>query len=226
MIAGPVPDGSFILAEYDPESMWYIASSAIATKWLRGGGRLLFCCASQPTDRIRSQLKRLGLDPEQDERQLRLQFWDFYTASTGLKSSEKYAFDSLKVADLSIFFSKLLTSPIVRPLNPEWLRVFDDFSFLDRFNAERSWVELILSRIIPTAYTWRSTIVAGILRGVHSEWAYKRLEAAADGVVDFKVDETNGRTRDLVRVRQMRNAGFDRQWHELKVNENLEIQLA
>ena len=40
-----------------------------------------------------------------------------------------------------------------------------------------------------------------------------------------KVEEEGQSTRDLIRIRSMRNVHFDREWHELKIGHNFEITL-
>jgi KaiC/GvpD/RAD55 family RecA-like ATPase len=35
------------------------------------------------------------------------------------------------------------------------------------------------------------------------------LEAAADGVIDIKLDETSEEARSMMRIRSIRNVGFD-----------------
>jgi len=64
-----------------------------------------------------------------------------------------------------------------------------------------------------------------LIRGFHSEWAYRALEAAVDGIIDFKLDETRDEIANLMGVRSMRNVGFDSRWHRLKFNENFEVSL-
>jgi KaiC/GvpD/RAD55 family RecA-like ATPase len=51
------------------------------------------------------------------------------------------------------------------------------------------------------------------------------MEAAVDGIIDFKLEEEGKRTRDLMRIRSMRNVHFDREWHELKIGDNFEVTL-
>jgi len=63
------------------------------------------------------------------------------------------------------------------------------------------------------------------VRGVHSDWAYRRLEDAYDGIIDFKLDELSDPPRNLMRIRSMRDVGFDGRWSQLKMAENLEISL-
>ena len=63
------------------------------------------------------------------------------------------------------------------------------------------------------------------MKGMHSGWVYNRLEAAADGVLDIKVEEEGRAIRDIIRIRSMRNVHFDREWHELTMRENFEVTL-
>lgn len=219
---GSIPAGSNLLVEYDATSQWYNAALTIAAGWLRDGGGVGYGVAAQPPENIRAQLKRLGLNAAELERDDRLAIYDFYAATMGLKSNEKYTWDSLKVADMSILVSKLMKEA---PVGTDWLRIWDDLSCLDRFNDEKSWVEFMLARFIPLAVSWKSTGIRGVIRDVHSDRAYKRLEAAHDGVIDFKLDEAGDPPRNLIRIRSMRNVVFDGRWYPLKVRENFEVTL-
>jgi len=234
LLKTPLKPGASILVEYDPTSTWYQASLTMAAEWLRTGGVVSYHVAAQPPDNIRSQLVQMGLDVQKLEADDRLRLFDWYTATLGRKSKEKYAFYSLRAADLSVLFSKyLMASPDSAPSvdaippipSPDWLRILDDVSCLARFNEEKSWVEFVRTRIVPIASLWTSTGIGGIIKGIHSDWTYKNLEAASDGVIDFKLDETTEEARSAIRIRSMRNMGFDARWHLLKTDENLEITL-
>ena len=221
LIADPLPAGFNLLVEFDPDSQWYAASITIAAGWLKTGGEVSYSAFAQPPDRIRSQLSRLGLNCEELERQERLRILDWYTMTLGQKSKEKFAPPSLKVADLSIWQRDVMRqSPA-----PGTLRAVDDGLGLVRFNDERAVVEFVLTRYIPSAAQRGLTTITGVIRGVHSDWVYKQLEAANDGIIDFKLEEDGGKTRDLMRIRSLRNVHFDREWHELKLEENFEVAL-
>ena len=94
-----------------------------------------------------------------------------------------------------------------------------------RFNDERAWVEFIVTRVFPSASHSKSTLIVGVIRGIHREWVYRQLEDAADGVIDFKIDELDEETRDVFRIRSMRNVPFNRRWVPLKIGENLEVSI-
>jgi KaiC/GvpD/RAD55 family RecA-like ATPase len=231
LLKAPLVPGASLLVEYDPTSSWYRASLTIAAGWLKAGGVVSYHVAAQPPENIRSQLSQLGLNVKQLETDDKLRVFDWYTATLGRKSHEKYAFYSLKAADLSVLFAKYMmateqgidsTPPAP---SPDWLRILDDASCLARFNEEKSWIEFVRTRMIPIASLWKSTGIVGLIKGIHSDSAYKNLEAASDGVIDVKLDETTEEPRSMMRIRSMRNVGFDARWHQLMTGENSEVTI-
>ena len=183
---------------------------------------MIYHAYSQSPKSIRSKLKLKGLDADALEESESIEIWDWYTSQLGLKSEEKIAVQSLKVADLSIQFSR----DYMRRSMGGVLQVSDNTSALARFNDEKAWVEYVLTRVIPSTKSNQSVLIRGIMKSVHSEWAYKQHEGSHDGIVDFKLEEEGRTTRDFMRIRSMRDVHFDREWHELKVGENFEVTLA
>lgn len=211
--------------------MWFNASLNIVAEWLRTGGRAEYITHAQAPEDLRSRLKRI--EPRIDDYEVKdaaarnwdskFVIWDGYSLTLGQKSKEKYAEESLKVSDLSLTFSQ----EIMRETPPiGTLVISDDLSVLSRFNDEKNWVEFELTRQFPAGKLQIVTHLYGLLKGVQSEWAYKRLEAASDGVIEFKVDDASDPPRSLIRIRSMRSVGFDGRWHQLNLNENLEVSLA
>jgi len=219
---GPIPAGSNILVEFDPASQWYNASVTIIAGWLKTGGRARYTLSTQPPDDFRSQLNRYVQNVSELESKDILQIWDLYSVTLGQKSKEKYTIDSLKVADMSIQYA---TQMMRQPIAPDILLIGDDETVAARFNDEKNWVEFTLTRDFPNVKLRKLSGISGLLRGVLSDWAQKRLEGAADGIIDFRIEEVGNVTRDLIRIRSMRGVGFDREWHELKISENLEVSL-
>jgi KaiC/GvpD/RAD55 family RecA-like ATPase len=223
---GPVPAGSNLLVEFDPASQWYNSCSTMVAGWVKDGGSVGYNGFIQPPNNVRLQLSRIGLDVNDLERNDRLRVYDWYTPTLGRKSKERYGIDSLKVADQSIEF-RLSEDDLNNPEETEWpesLRIVDNFSTLARFNDEKSWVEFMLTRVYPIGPFRKSTLIFGIMKGVHSEWAYKQLEGSVDGIIDFRL-ETLERTRDVLQIKTMRNVHFNREFHELRVGENFEVTL-
>jgi KaiC/GvpD/RAD55 family RecA-like ATPase len=217
-----IPLGSNILVEFDPTSQWYNACLTIATGWLKQGGSLYYHDYSQPPDKIRLKLQRLGLQVDALEKQEKLRIYDWYTSQLGQKSKEKFAVPSMKVADLSIWILKdwMPSTP-----KSEVLEISDNTSAVARFNDEKVWVEYVLTRILPTSSLIKTIDLRGAMKGVHSDWAYKQLEGAHDRVIDFKVEELSGQWRNLISVRILRDVGFDGQWRQLRTLENLEVAI-
>jgi len=219
---GPMPAGSNILVEYDAASQWYNASITITAGWLMTGGRADYDAFAHPTDDIRSHLRRIGLEPEVLEQQEKLNITDWYTATLGQKSKEKHSHETLKIPELSIYFAQTLMRG--EP-EPDHLYMEDDDSTFARFNDEKTWIELELTRILPGFRLRKAIGFCAVMKGVHSEWVYKRLEGICDAVIDFKVDETGEEARDLMRIRSMRSVSFDRKWHIIKMSKNFEVTL-
>ena len=111
------------------------------------------------------------------------------------------------------------------PPIPDYLRIWDTNSHFARFNEEKVWIEYELTRVIPTGHLRQSTGIGGIIRGVHSDWVYKQLEAAYDGVVDFRLDSEGEEIINRMRIRSMRNVAFDSRWHDLKLTNNFEVTI-
>jgi len=231
LVSEPVPAGSNLLVEYDAASQWYRASLNITKEWLNGGGQVGYNVAAQFPDSLRAQLRKLGLNVEQVEADGRLEIWDWYTVTLGQKSNEKFVgANSLKAADLSIVIAKEVKTFLAGTDSgmggdPQFLRIWDNASVLARFNENKAWVEFLVTRIFPSAFYSKSTLVMGVIREIHDDWVYRQLEEAADGVIDFKTEDSDGETRDVVRIRSMKSVAFDRKWHRLDISDNLGVTL-
>lgn len=221
LTTAPLPSGSSLMVVYDGGSQWYNALNTIGAEWLKMGGTFYYNVTAQPIDRLRSNLSRLGVNTEELEKQDRLRFADWYTPTLGQKSKERFTSDSLKVGDLSIAFSKFIKDTF----GPQVLRAWDSTSFLARFNDEKSFVEFVLSRPISAAYSKNSNLILAFIKGYHSDWVYTALEAAVDGIIDLKLDDSGDRPQNLVRIRSMRNVGYDGRWRKLEVDENLRVTM-
>jgi KaiC/GvpD/RAD55 family RecA-like ATPase len=222
LTSGPIPNGSNLLVEFDATSQWYNASISIGAGWIRTGGTLAYNVTAQAPERIRKRFSEIHNQSHELEANGTLRIFDWYTATLGRKSKEPLSQDSLRIADLSIQFSR---GEIPGPPIPYVLGITDNASVLARFNDEKPWIEFALTRAIPSSYARQSTSIDGILNGVHSEWASRQLEAAYDGVIDFKLEQDGKQTRDVMRVRSLRDLTHDREWHELRVDSNLEISI-
>jgi len=227
LLTEPLPAGSNLLVVYDATSQWYRVSLNIAREWLRAGGDVGYNVAAQRPDNIRSQLEKLGLNVKELEAGGKLEIWDWYSATLGQKPKDALVgASSLKAADLSISIAQDELKPAMAgEAYPEYLRIWDNSSVLARFNEDKAWVEFLLTRVFPSGSYTKSTLLVGLIRGVHTEWVYGQLEDAADGVIDCKLEEIDEETSDVLRIRSMRNVGYDRKWHRVNIGENLEVTI-
>lgn len=227
LLTEPLPAGSNLLVVYDATSQWYRVSLNIAREWLRAGGDVGYNVAAQRPDNIRSQLEKLGLNVKELEADGKLEIWDWYSATLGQKPKDALVgASSLKAADLSISIAQDELKPAMAgEAYPEYLRIWDNSSVLARFNEDKAWVEFLLTRIFPSGSYTKSTLLVGLIRGVHTEWVYGQLEDAADGVIDCKLEEIGEETSDVLRIRSMRSVGYDRKWHRVNIGENLEVTI-
>jgi KaiC/GvpD/RAD55 family RecA-like ATPase len=224
LTTGPIPAGSNLLVVFDPASDWYNAALTITVGWLQSGGRVHYNASVRGPDVVRSQLKRLGLDSDSLEKEDRLRVYDWYTLTLGGKAADKDPVPSLKIQDLSPQYATWMKGGGLNE-DATTLRVIDSDSTLARFNDERIWTEFLLTRVYPRGPLWKATRVSPVVRGLHSDWVYRTLESGADGIIDFKLDETQDPACNLVRIRNLRDVRFDGKWHRLKVDENLAVKL-
>jgi len=139
---------------------------------------------------------------------------------------------SLKIADLSLEWLKTSKSGARAPYDivefwPEGsLIIAESFSGILRFNEEKAFVEWMESRVNPEERRRKSITIQGVVRGIHSDWLYKRMESASDGIIDLRVMEREEETKNLVRVRSLKGQLHDSHWHEIAIKSNGEAVLA
>jgi hypothetical protein len=114
-------------------------------------------------------------------------------------------------------------APISRP--GDVLRIGDSSLTVLRFSDEKNFVEFVQSRGLPSVKLTRQIQMTSYIRGAHSDWFYKQLEAAHEGIIDFRLDDTADPARNLMRVRSLRDVGFDGRLHQLKIGTSLEVTL-
>ena len=60
----------------------------------------------------------------------------------------------------------------------------------------------------------------GFGRGLHSDWFYRRLENAADGLVEVRVMERDDKLGTFLRVSSLKGQQHDAGWHRVEVKPN------
>ena len=199
--------------------------------------------ARSPED-VKRSIAEIGVDITSAEKSGRLVVEDWYSATlTGgrLEPAGTHAglFEpipgglrvrSLKVADLSVEWLKTRkVGPQAYDIVDHWpagsMIIVESFSGMLRFNEEKPFVEWMESRVNPEERRRKSITLQGFVRGIHSDWLYKRMESASDGVIDIRVMERGDETKSLLRVRSLKGQPHDSRWHEIEIKSNGEASL-
>ena len=176
-------------------------------------------------DKLRARLQQSGFDTAKLEADDKLRIQDYYTATLGKISRESHP-NPVKVNEMTLAWAKVIKWAEQNGPETHLLRIWNNLSTLGRFNDEKTWVEFILSRDLLLGEKLGATTIRGIVKGVHEEWVYRRLEDSHDGIIDMKLEDAGKETLDMIRIRGMREVNFDRKWHQLKVDRTFTVSLA
>ncbi len=238
LIPDGIKAGSILLVEYDSESQWLSVATTITARYVENGSNACHCACARPRADVRSDLSRLGLDVDKSEDDGLLRVDDWYSASlsadratgrpryyevVGEGARSHVRFNSMKVTDLSVEWLKLMKdgSPyIVDSWPPGHLIIIESLSPMLRFNEEKTFLDWVEARFNPFARSTRDIELHGLVRGVHSESLYRRMESASDGLVDIRVMERGDEVKNLFRVRSLKGQPHDTRWHEIQVKSN------
>jgi KaiC/GvpD/RAD55 family RecA-like ATPase len=235
------------LIEFDPDSQWFSVASTIAVHYLLAKRHVAYLAFASPPYDVEHAFSDLGIDVAAAESSGLLAIEDWYSASLSGGRLEPATIEgpmferidgrmrvrSLKVADLSVEWLKTSkTGPhpahdIVEFWPAGSLAVSESCSVILRFNEEKAFIEFYESRIRPAERKRKNLItLQGIMRGVHSDWLYSRMENASDGVIDLRVLEREDEVANFLRVRTLRGQPHDSRWHKIEVMKSGEARLA
>lgn len=217
ILHGLIPEGvpyrTAIIIEYDPDSSYYQILESTVHDLLRAGQVVSFFDYTRFPDQVREDLRALGSDIDELEARGMFHLYDGYSATLGIKSKEKLALESLKVADISLYFLKM-----TKDENP----IRNDVGFSDsgtvglRYNDERAFLDWYATRVIPRVKLHDRISFSAFVTGVHSEAFYKSIEDMCDGVVDVRFDDSAGLPRTKLRVRAFKVGRFNGSWRHVK----------
>ena len=246
LLAGLIPDGvkpgTLFLVEFDPDSQWLAVAATIAAGYLRAGGRVSYVALLRPPETVRENLVALGVDISAAAEEGRFVVDDYYSATlTGgrLDGGGSSLFErieggmrarSLKVADLSVEYLKdtkrgFEASDVFESWPPGALTIAESQSQVLRFNEEKPYLEWTISRMHPNLRRVKRVFFNGVVRDIHTESLYKRLESDFDGVIELRVMERDQEWKNLFCIRSLKGQPHDARWHEIQIKQNGEATL-
>lgn len=244
LVPGGIKAGTIFEVEYDPSSQWFSVATTIAARYLQAGGRVGYAASRRPED-VKHDLASLGVDVPATQKDGRLLVDDWYSATlTGGRlesaSAQTGIFEpieggirvrSLKVADLSVEWLKwskhgFEAYDVAETWPPGALAIGESVSEMLRFNEENAFAEWVLSRTNPNDRRAKRIGLYGLIRGIHSESFYRRMENAADGVIELRVMERGEKIMSFLRITSLKGQPHNSSWHQIEIKPNGEAILA
>lgn len=215
----PVRAGKVLLFLFDPDSQWPMLVLNMVAELLRKGTDVLYIVTSRRVSDVRYDLRKRGLDTDQYENDERLVLSDAFTLKTGRPSTEKYSFQSLNVADLSITSSKALDQ-----WAPGSVRLFENVSEVAEASEEKSFLKFYrtwISRLVTNG----RIVIDGFVRGIHSESLYNSVMTTADAIFELRTEDMDGKLESVLRARSFKGGPIDTSKHILRVDQDLHVSL-
>jgi len=240
LLGGLVPDGieqgTLLGVEFDPESHWFAVAITIAAGYVRKGFQVGYDSQARPRETVIKDFENLGVNVSEYMKSGSLWVDDWYSATLGggrIESSNDRSgplfepidggvrLRSLKVADLSVEWLKQTKGEIDyrddERTPPGSLIVAESISPSLRFNDEKTYLEWVETRVSVTSRRSGWISLVGILRGVHSDYFYRRAENILDGVIEVRVLERDDQAKNFLRIRGLRGKRYDGHWHEIQI---------
>jgi len=222
------------LVEFDPNSLWYETSLAIAAEAMKAGIRTQYHTFMHIPGEVRQGLQKFHIDLKTLENEDRFRLIDSYTSLTGLPIQPEPAGLTGRhrpsINDPS--YLEHYTDNIVTlrekgapDTDKRWLHIDDNTSIFNRYFKEQDVLNIFHTRVFLLTRLLDLSVFHSVVAGVWSESFYKQFEAQCDGVIDFKAEEDEGQLENFVRVRSIRGKSCDSRWRHLHLKDNGEVVL-
>lgn len=220
--------GMTCVVEFDPQSLWHEISLAIAAQAMRHGAKVEFHIFQRTPKEIRKALGRRGLDIDRLERANLFRVMDSYTTTTPLtgppegKTETLLSGKSPDVTDWTKTIKQRMRDGF-EEAEKRWLHIDDNETILLQFNTEEAILNGWRTTFVPMAKSRELLILHALVTGIASESFYRKTEAMADAIIDFRVKEEGESLENYVRLRTLRETKFDSTWHRVELKSDGEI---
>jgi len=226
-ILGELAPGGFhygmtCLVEFEPHSLWHEASLTITAEALKKGIKTEYHIFQHTPREVRSALKEMGVDIERCEAKGIFRIMDTYTPTTPLEESREGRAEPLlsgRVPDARRW-ADAIRQKMKSGFEEEekrWLHVDDNEAVLLQFSDEDYIVNGWRTTFVPMTKARELLTLHALLVGVASDSFYRKREALADAVIDFKAVEEGRKLEHYIRLRTLRGVKFDSSWRRIEL---------
>ena len=207
-----IPRGSVLVLLYEPSAQWLSLILTIASELLRRGHVVGITTTITPPEQVRQRLAIALPNLRDPELAKQLTVIDWYTWTTGKKSTERRSVDSLGLAQFNIQDSRYQRddSPLY-----DFLAV-DNLSAFLKYNDERAFMQW-LDKTIGRMREMKGVRLYCFLKHFHSESFYANLEAMADGVIDLDIQVRGNHLENVIRLKSMKGVQHPTDWRTLRI---------
>jgi len=235
-ILGELAPGGFhygmtCLVEFEPHSLWQEVSLTITAEALKKGIKTEYHIFQHTPSEVRSALKEMGVDVEKYESRGTFRIMDTYTPTTPLVESREGRAEPLlsgRIPDARKWADTIRRKMKIGFEEDEkrWLHIDDNEAVLLQFSDEEYVVNGWRTTFIPMARARELLTLHALVTGVASDSFYRKREALADAVIDFKVVEEGRKLEHYVRLRALRGVKFDSSWRRIELFGNYMVRLS
>jgi KaiC/GvpD/RAD55 family RecA-like ATPase len=234
IVPGGFAHGANYLVEFEPNSLWYETSLAIAAQAMKAGVKTQYHTFMHIPGEVRQGLQKFHIDLKTLESEDRFRLIDSYSGLTGLplqpEQGKMAGRSRLSLNDPS--YLEDYTANMVTLVNEgasdnekRWLHLDDNTSIFNRYFKEQDVLNIFQTRAFQLTRLLELSTFHSLVAGVWSESFYKQFESQCDGVIDFKSEEDEGELENFVRVRSIRGKSCDSRWRHLRLQDNGEVAL-
>ena len=221
--------GANYLVEFEPHSLWYETSLAIAADSARQGIPVDYHTFMHIPDEVRKALAKLGIDSNRLEQENMFSIEDSYTLTTSLGEPEpprgrretgrSYSLDLEEWTQTDVRYVK----GGVEENEKRRLHIDDNTSVLVQYNSEQKFIDHWRTHTIPYVRKMEWAVLHSAVVGVYSDAFYKQFESLCDGIIDVRAVEEGGQVEHYLRVRVIRAKQHDSRWRRLRLKDTGEV---
>lgn len=184
---------------------------------VRASLKCLYVITNNPITLIKEQLRSLGVTPLPKAEPVI--YVDMYSWLLGDRSNERFQIDNASdVAALSVVLSSAAETSGDRSFV-----VYDTLSTMLAYNSEELCVRFMKSHLARMKKHGNVGAYA-IELGIHSNSFYNEVRASFDGVIELKLEETDGELRRYVRVYSYRGS-HETKWFRLLIGPDRSVKI-